>query len=841
MHARLLPTAVRARATTATTRRVVFLSAYRTFTAATGSDPPPPPPEKDNAKKPDPAALARAVLESMRARSEAVKKSTPTPNSAPFVGLPRINLEPTRTGPKNKAPGTGPRNLSFSEFFIYWRDAEAIVRKAGEFGLNFKATTTVLRDFRAHVLKHKVLPTAEGFSPDDIPLATSILSAAWVEFLANYVPAGQRDTFNGLCETADLRNPHAWYPAARLMKREIIMHVGPTNSGKTHEALAALEAADSGIYCGPLRLLAHEIQERFAANGTPCNLVTGEERREMPFARVTSCTVEMADLDREVDVAVIDEIQVIGDSQRGWAWTQAVLGLRARTIYVCGEATAVPVMEQLCKATGDTLTVRKFTRLRPLEVAKAPVAGRHRGVEPGDCVVAFSRRDVFRLKSEIEVADPNVKCAVVYGALPPETRAQQARLFNDPESGYDVLVATDAVGMGLNLAIHRVIFSTVTKYDGKSTSPLSVSLLKQIGGRAGRFGKAHIDTPGVVSAFYHRDLKFVKETMALTPPDIASAGLQPSSEMIEAFALQLPAEPLSGLLAKFGALARVNSEQYFLCNFDTLQDLAKAIEDMKNMTIGEQYQFSLAPVNPNKPEALDCFKKIAWHYNKGVPFSMFDMLKDEELGFASTLDTSIQKEFKAGKQRHLRYETLMARRYAWMHATMPDLVAAAASDPSSAAAADSSSSPSDRVQLDLASSVGPDARHMHMSDAEAEEMVAAQLEARALLHQHAAAAVPLFRPVRSEEQLAKLETVHRAINTYLWLQQRFIGHPTFVQTSPDACAMVARECETTINDGLRALSGSRRPKGRPPRVVIKDISNPIPRPGTLLASAPLVA
>ena len=107
------------------------------------------------------------------------------------------------------------------------------------------------------------------------------------------------------------------YPAARSRKRRFILHIGPTNSGKTYEAIEALKKADSGIYLGPLRLLAYEQYTRLNRDGIPCNLVTGEEEAFIPFAQHRASTVEMLPLDEEYDCAVIDEAQMVGDSSRG--------------------------------------------------------------------------------------------------------------------------------------------------------------------------------------------------------------------------------------------------------------------------------------------------------------------------------------------------------------------------------------------------------------------------------------------------------------------------------------------------------------------------------------------
>jgi ATP-dependent RNA helicase SUPV3L1/SUV3 len=113
--------------------------------------------------------------------------------------------------------------------------------------------------------------------------------------------------------TAVFGKPHTWFPKARRLKRRIICHCGPTNSGKTHEALRALEEAKTGLYCGPLRLFAWEIHERLNNAGVKCSLWTGQEVKEVEGAKHASCTVEKADLSAFYDCAVIDECQLIGD------------------------------------------------------------------------------------------------------------------------------------------------------------------------------------------------------------------------------------------------------------------------------------------------------------------------------------------------------------------------------------------------------------------------------------------------------------------------------------------------------------------------------------------------
>lgn len=267
-----------------------------------------------------------------------------------------------------------------------------------------------------------------------------------------------------------------------LTERKIIMHVGPTNSGKTYSALHALASANSGVYAGPLRLLAHEVWERLNSGsimapphdkgidllgasflngleeqyqqspGRPCNLLTGKERRIVQLdAPLLSCTTEMMPVTTLFDVAVIDEIQMIADKTRGSAWTRAVLGVWAREVHLCGEPTVVDMIRRMAEETGDDFSVNYYERLSPLHVSEG-LGGDLRKVVKGDCVVAFSRSRIFQIKSQIE-ASTGMRCAVAYGRLPPEVRSEQAEKFNDQDSGFDILVASDAIGMGLNLCV----------------------------------------------------------------------------------------------------------------------------------------------------------------------------------------------------------------------------------------------------------------------------------------------------------------------------------------------------------------------------------------------------
>ena len=287
------------------------------------------------------------------------------------------------------------------------------------------------------------------------------------------------DLLQKITQATDRSFPADEFPDARKNRRTIIMHVGPTNSGKTHHALRALAAASTGVYAGPLRLLAHEIWERLntgqilplgvetdernrsvshSSFGDPrfmrlCNLITGEEQRLMgEHVPLHSCTIEMLSYRRFYDVAVVDEIQMLANEERANAWVNAVLGINAKEVHLCGEETAIPIVQDLLKHTGDEIIVRRYERLSPLVVEEKSLSGDLSKVQRGDCIVTFRRKSIFELKQAVE-RQTGMRCAVVYGRLPPEIRSEQAALFNDPNSGYDVLIGSDAIGMGLNLCV----------------------------------------------------------------------------------------------------------------------------------------------------------------------------------------------------------------------------------------------------------------------------------------------------------------------------------------------------------------------------------------------------
>ncbi len=294
------------------------------------------------------------------------------------------------------------------------------------------------------------------------------------------------------------RRPEDEYPQAREMKRRFILHVGPTNSGKTHDALERLKVCSHGAYFGPLRLLALEIYDKLNGEGVPCSMITGEETLEIPGAVCQACTVEMLNDHEYFDVVVIDECQMVADPHRGHNWTRAILGVRAEEIHLCMAPEAEDIVVQMIRRCGDSYRVVRHKRSTRLIVEPEMYSLKH-DLHKGDALIVFSKKSALALAAHLE--SQQIHCSVIYGSLPPATRREQVRRFLEKET--EVVVSTDAIGMGLNLPIRRIVFVETSKFDGISRRPLLPEEVRQIAGRAGRFG---LYDEGYVAAMDHIEL-----------------------------------------------------------------------------------------------------------------------------------------------------------------------------------------------------------------------------------------------------------------------------------------------------------------------------------------------
>ncbi|KAJ5653802.1 HelicaseC-terminal [Penicillium lividum] len=421
-------------------------------------------------------------------------------------------------------------------------------------------------------------------------------------------------------KVVDLRFPAEWYPSARSIQRKIHLHVGPTNSGKTYHALKRLEQAKAGFYAGPLRLLAQEVYHRFKDNGIPCSLVTGDEVQtpeDGKSPRVVSNTVEMVSLGQAFDVGVIDEIQMIADPNRGWAWTRAVLGCQASELHLCGETRTVPLIRELCALTGDILEIHRYQRLNGLEVMPHSLRGNLKLLQKGDCLVAFSRVGIHALKADIEKITGK-RAAIVYGGLPAPIRTQQAALFNDPDNDYDYLVASDAIGMGLNLACKRVIFETLIKRTPAGLVQLTVPEIKQIGGRAGRYRPAGATDSsqdganiGLVTCLEDVDLPYIEEAMQTEPPPLTAAGLMPPGFVVEKFSSYFPRNvPFEYLIKRMLDIAQMN-RLFFMCNSTSQIEACQVVDAVEGLGLLDKLFLTAAPLETRNQALRDVTLQFA--------------------------------------------------------------------------------------------------------------------------------------------------------------------------------------------------------------------------------------
>lgn len=470
------------------------------------------------------------------------------------------------------------------------------------------------------------------------------------EFVMNGIrPAIDKEEYslNSLNKRKDifgLYSPAKQYPKAREICRKIILHIGPTNSGKTYNALQAFQKAESGFYAGPLRLLAREVYNHMKAVKKPCNLVTGEEVVEefdsdgQP-AKLSSGTVEMMNIFKDLDVAVIDEIQMIGNPERGWAWTQAFLGVRAKEVHVCGDANSEFLIKTLVAETGDTLEIKRYNRLGKLTLDyNEPVVGLG-NLKHGDCLVFFSKMQLLATKAAIE-NHTGEKCAIIYGQLPAEIRSMQAAEFNNPNSKYKYLVASDAIGMGLNLAIRRVILSTTHKFDGTKMTRIPIAQIKQIVGRAGRYRVAsdsqYTDTEpaesvGLVSVMNSRDKGHVHRCLEMDSPLLHKALILPSDDVIKRYASGFPRTmSLSTILRTMShdVSTMALGPHYKLCSMENMIEVCELFDNIPNLLIDEKLILAKAPVSLRFSLVKQAFQEFCLTIARSKSMSFLDMKED---------------------------------------------------------------------------------------------------------------------------------------------------------------------------------------------------------------------
>lgn len=398
------------------------------------------------------------------------------------------------------------------------------------------------------------------------------------------------------------------FPMARGMRRKLVLHIGPTNSGKTYQAMQKLENADTGYYLAPLRLLALEGYETLRNKGIDASLITGEEQILDEDATHISSTIEMLNFEVDVDVCVIDEVQMIDDRDRGWAWANAIIGAPAKEVIMTGSPNSKEAVMAIAEYLGEELEIVEFKRKNPLSLLEIPTDVKD--VEEGTAIIAFSRKDVLRLKQNFSRF---FSVSVVYGNLSPEVRREEARRFREKET--EILIATDAIAMGMNLPIKTILFSKAEKFDGITQRNLFPSEVHQISGRAGRFG---LNEEGFVGAL-SRDVlnivkkNFYKEAKKITIPFRVMANL----EHIKLVSNILEEKSLTEIL-KFFVENMEFSGPFHASNLDDMLEAAIIVDNF-DLDIATKYHLACAPLTLKSPYIIAAYESYILALEKKMP------------------------------------------------------------------------------------------------------------------------------------------------------------------------------------------------------------------------------
>ncbi len=264
-----------------------------------------------------------------------------------------------------------------------------------------------------------------------------------------------------------------------MIKNKIVAVLGPTNTGKTFLAIETMLSFDSGMMGFPLRLLAREVYDKVIKKIDPSKvaLITGEEKIIPSNAKYYFCTVESMPIDKKLDFVAIDEIQMASDHERGHIFTDRLLNLRGdKTTMFMGSNSMKNILEKL----EENIEYIDRKRLSKLTYAGHKKISR---IERKSAIIAFSAEEVYAIAELIRRQKGGA--AIVMGSLSPKTRNSQVELYQSGDVDY--LVATDAIGMGINMDLDNVYFSNLKKFDGKKLRRLKMSEIGQISGRAGRY------------------------------------------------------------------------------------------------------------------------------------------------------------------------------------------------------------------------------------------------------------------------------------------------------------------------------------------------------------------
>jgi len=380
------------------------------------------------------------------------------------------------------------------------------------------------------------------------------------------------------------------YPLARSLKRELYFFVGPTNSGKTYAAMQELQNSHCGTYLAPLRLLALEGYETLLQNNIKASLITGEEQIFDEESAHICSTIEMIDFNMDVDVCVIDEVQMLSDEDRGWAWVNAIVGSPAKKIIMTGSVNALDAIKKIALYLDEPLHIKKFKRINELKMLNRPTAMKE--IKPYTALIAFSRNEVLKYKQKLSKF---YNVSVLYGNLSPEVRKEEAKRFRTGKT--NLLIATDAIAMGLNLPIKTILFTTDTKFDGISQRKLIANEVIQIAGRAGRYGHHEIGYIGALNSrkiLNHIKSQFESPIPTIKPPFSVKA----TTFQIDELSNHLKTKSLHKILNYFANNMKF-SGPFKAANLKSMLQISKLLDSSTTMKLEEKFLFAQAPVSIN--------------------------------------------------------------------------------------------------------------------------------------------------------------------------------------------------------------------------------------------------
>ena len=342
-------------------------------------------------------------------------------------------------------------------------------------------------------------------------------------------------------------------------KKQILAVLGPTNTGKTHMAIETMLGFDSGMMGFPLRLLAREVYDKVCKKVNPSKvaLITGEEKIIPPDAKYYLCTVESMPLDKLVDFVGIDEVQMCADHERGHIFTDRLLNLRGEKVTMFLGSDIIKNIILLLK---EDIEFIKKARLSKLTYSGHKKISR---LNRKSAIIAFSIEDVYAIAELVRRQKGGA--AIIMGSLSPKTRNSQVELYQSGDVDY--LVATDAIGMGLNMDLDNVYFSSLKKFDGKKLRKLNLTEIAQIAGRAGRYlNNGNFGITGDCESLSSEEIELIENHKLKDLQSIFWRNSDLNFQNINALLESLEAKPKESFLRRINECEDEKILKYFLKN-----------------------------------------------------------------------------------------------------------------------------------------------------------------------------------------------------------------------------------------------------------------------------------